>query len=107
MLAHGQGGLLNAQRLAHSLGANWHSFIRYPDLMSDLLLVLRLSPWARNAGKRLVKSPKPYVRDTGLLHALLGPGSLNDVLAHPVASASWEGFVTEALVAAAPSATHP
>jgi predicted AAA+ superfamily ATPase len=106
MLAHGQGGLLNAQRLAHSLDANWHSVMHYLDLMCDLLLVRRLSPWARNEGKRLVKSPKVYVRDSGLLHTLLGLGSLNDVLGHPVAGASWEGFVIEALIAAAPTATR-
>lgn len=106
MLAHGQGGLLNAQRLAHSLDANWHSVMHYLDLMCDLLLVRRLSPWARNEGKRLVKSPKVYVRDSGLLHALLGLGTLNDVLGHPVAGASWEGFVIEALIAAAPTATR-
>lgn len=106
MLAHGQGGLLNAQRLAHSLDANWHSVMHYLDLMCDLLLVRRLSPWARNEGKRLVKSPKVYVRDSGLLHSLLGLGSLNDVLGHPVAGASWEGFVIEALIAAALTATR-
>jgi uncharacterized protein len=102
MLAHGQGGLLNAQRLAHSLDANWHSVTHYLDLMCDLLLVRRLPPWQRNEGKRLVKSPKVYVRDSGLLHALLGLKNLNDVLGHPVAGASWEGFVIEALIAAAP-----
>ncbi len=106
MLAHGQGGLLNAQRLAQSLDKNWHSVMHYLDLMCDLLLVRRLTPWARNAGKRLVKSPKVYVRDSGLLHALLGLGSLNDVLGHPVAGPSWEGFVIEALIAAAPAATR-
>ncbi len=106
MLAHGQGSLLNAQRLAQSLDANWHSVTHYLGLMCDLLLVRRLSPWARNEGKRLVKSPKIYVRDSGLLHALLGVGTLNDLLGHPVAGPSWEGFVIEALIAAAPMATR-
>lgn len=106
MLAHCQGGLLNAQRLAQSLDKNWHSVMHYLDLMCDLLLVRRLPPWARNAGKRLVKSPKVYVRDSGLLHALLGLGSLHAVLGHPVAGPSWEGFVIEALIAAAPTATR-
>jgi uncharacterized protein len=106
MLAHVQGGLLNAQRLAQSLDADWHTVTRYLDLMCDLLLVRRLSPWQRNEGKRLVKSPKVYVRDSGLLHALLGLKNLNDVLGHPVAGASWEGFVIEALIAAAPLGTR-
>jgi len=107
MITHGQGGLLNAQCLAHSLDANWHSVMHYLDPMSDLLLVRRLSPWARNEGKSFVKSPKVYVRDTGLLHALRDLGTLNDVLGHPVAGASWERFVIEAPIAAAPSATRP
>jgi uncharacterized protein len=106
MLAHVQGGLLNAQRLAQSLDADWHTVTRYLDLMCDLLLVRRLAPWQRNEGKRLVKSPKVYVRDSGLLHALLGLKNLNDVLGHPVAGASWEGFVIEALIAAAPQGTR-
>jgi uncharacterized protein len=106
MLAHVQGSLLNAQRLAQSLDADWHTVTRYLDLMCDLLLVRRLAPWQRNEGKRLVKSPKVYVRDSGLLHALLGLKNLNDVLGHPVAGASWEGFVVEALIAAAPQGTR-
>lgn len=100
MLAHTQGGTLNAQRLAQSLDANWHSVMHYLDLMCDLLLVRRLPAWASNEGKRLVKSPKIYVRDSGLLHVLLGLHSLDAVLGHPVAGASWEGFVIEALLAA-------
>ncbi len=106
MLAHGQGSLFNAQRLAHSLDANWHSVTHYLDLMCDLLLVRRLQPWTQNEGKRLVKSPKVYVRDSGLLHALLGLKNLDDLLGHPVAGASWEGFVIEALIAAAPQETR-
>ncbi len=107
MLAHSQGATLNAQRLAKSLDANWHSVMHYLDLMCDLLLVRRLAPWARNQGKRLVKSPKTYVRDSGLLHALLGLHELNDVLGHPIAGASWEGFAIEALIAAAPMGVQP
>ena len=106
MLAHVQGSLLNAQRLAQSLDADWKTVTRYLDLMCDLLLVRRLPPWQRNEGKRLVKSPKVYVRDSGLLHALLGLKNLNDVLGHPVAGASWEGFVIEALISAAPQGTR-
>ncbi|HXC25388.1 MAG TPA: ATP-binding protein [Gemmatimonadaceae bacterium] len=102
MLAHTQGGLLNAQRLASSLGVNWHTAQHYLDLMVDLLLVRRLQPWARNTGKRLIKSPKIYVRDPGLLHTLLNIPTAYDLLGHPVAGASWEGYAIEALIAAAP-----
>ena len=102
MLAHSQGGLLNAQRLAASLGVTWHTVAHYLDIMVDLLLVRRLQPWAANAGKRLVKSPKIYVRDSGLLHCLLNLPTLDDVLGHPVAGPSWEGHAIEAILAAAP-----
>ena len=71
----------------------------------DLLLVRRLPPYHRNVGKRLVKSPKTYVRDSGLLHALLGIGDLDALFGHPVIGASWEGFVIENLLAAAPPGT--
>jgi hypothetical protein len=104
MLAHSQGGLLNAQRLAASLGVAWHSAAHYLDLMVDLLLIRRLQPWSSNEGKRLVKSPKIYVRDSGLLHALLNLPTLHDLLGHPVAGESWEGHAIEAILAAAPSA---
>ncbi len=101
MLAHGQGGIVNAQRLAQSMDANWHSVTHYLDLMCDLLLVRRLPPWTRNEGKRLVKAPKVYVRDSGLLHSLLGLNDIEAILSHPVAGLSWEGFVIEAMIAAA------
>ena len=106
MLAHVHGGLLNAQQLAGSLGVAWHSASHYLALMEDLLLVRRLQPWAANTKKRLVKSPKIYMRDSGVLHALLGLRSFDDVLAHPVAGASFESFVIEALIAAAPDGTR-
>ncbi len=105
MLAHSHGNLLNAQRLAQSLGTSWHTAGHYLDLMSDLLLMRRLQPWSANTGKRLVKSPKIYLRDSGLLHALLNLTTLDDVLGHPVAGASWEGFAIEALIAAARAGT--
>ena len=78
---------------------------RYVDLLSDLLLVRRLQPFHRNSGKRLVKSPKVYVRDSGRVHALLGLCTFNDVAGHPVSGASWEGMVIENLLAAAPERT--
>ena len=105
MLAHHQGGLLNASELARSLGVSVPAVTRYVDLLSDLMLVRRLSPYFANVGKRLVKSPKAYIRDSGVLHSLLGLGTLDDVLSHPVAGASWEGFVIENLTAAAPFGT--
>jgi len=105
MLAHGQGTLLNASRLASALQVSAPTVQRYIDLLADLLLVRRLPPFFRNVGKRLVKSPKVYVKDSGLVHALLGLKTANDVAGHPVAGASWEGFVIENLLAAAPERT--
>lgn len=80
MLAHNQGGLLNAAALARGLGVDGKTIARYLDLMVDLLLVRRLQPWHRNVGKRLVKSPKVFVRDSGIAHALLGLASREDLL---------------------------
>ncbi len=107
MLAHTQGGLFNGHRLAQSLGVGWHAASHYLGLLVDLLLVRRLPPWTANVGKRLVKSPKIYLRDSGLLHSLLNLPTLNDVLGHPIAGASWEGFAMEAIIAAAPDGTKP
>lgn len=105
MLAHNQGGLLNASRLATALMISAQSATRYIDLLVDLLLVRRLRPFHRNAGKRLVKSPKVYVRDSGIVHALLGIPDHNALAGHPVVGASWEGFVIQNLIAAAPDRT--
>lgn len=98
MLAHEQAGLLNSSKLARNLGVDGKTINNYLDLLVDLLLVRRLQPWHKNAGKRLVKSPKVYVRDTGIIHALLGLKDTEDVLAHPIVGASWEGFVIENLL---------
>lgn len=105
MLAHGQATLLNASRLASALAVSAPTVTRYIDLLSDLLLVRRLLPFHANIGKRLVKSPKVFVRDSGLVHALLGLEDMNDLAGHPVVGASWEGFVIENLLAAAPTRT--
>jgi len=102
MLAHLQGQPLNAARVAAGLGVSGQTVARYLDLLVDLLLVRRLEPWSGNVGKRLVKSPKVYVRDSGIVHALLGLETLEDILGHPVAGASWEGMVIESLIGAAP-----
>ncbi|MBU6367100.1 MAG: ATP-binding protein [Gemmatimonadetes bacterium] len=101
MLAHAQGTTLNKARLAGSLELSAPTVGRYVDLLEQLLLVRRLQPWSGNTGKRLVRTPKVYLRDSGLLHALLGLTRLDDVLSHPVAGASWEGFAVEQLISAA------
>ncbi|MFK7943990.1 MAG: ATP-binding protein [Paracoccaceae bacterium] len=106
MLAHTQGGLLNASALARGLGVDGKTVGAYLDLMVDLLLVRRLPPWAGNVGKRLVKSPKVYIRDSGLVHALLGIETRDDLLGHPVVGGSWEGFVIEAVIMASPEGTR-
>ncbi|HET9769133.1 MAG TPA: ATP-binding protein [Thermoanaerobaculia bacterium] len=106
MLAHQQGGLLNAATFARSLAVDGKTVAAYLDLLVDLLLVRRLLPWHGNVRKRLVKSPKVYVRDSGLVHALLGIGDREGLLAHPVAGGSWEGLAIETLIAAAPNGTE-
>ena len=105
MLAHRQGGLLNASALAQSLGVSSPTVSRYVDLLVDLMLVRRLQPYFANVGKRLIKTPKIYIRDSGIVHSLLGLRTLEDVLSHPVAGPSWEGFVVENLLSAAPFGT--
>lgn len=102
MLAHHQGGLLNTAQFARNLGVDAKTAASYLDLLADLLLVRRLPPWHANLGKRLVKSPKVYVRDSGLVHALLAIPDKEALLAHPVVGNSWECFVVENLLAAAP-----
>jgi hypothetical protein len=106
MLAHSQGGLLNAAQLARSLAVDGKTVARYLDLMVDLLLVRRLHPFHANVGKRLVKSPKVYVRDSGITHALLGIADGDSLFGHPVAGTSWECFVIENLLAVAPEKTQ-
>ena len=105
MLAHAQGTPLNASRFATSLSVSSPTVARYIDLLVDLLLVRRLQPFHANLGKRLVKAPKIYVRDSGLLHALLAVPTRNALYDHPIVGASWEGFAIEALVNCAPAWT--
>ena len=106
MLAHSQGGLFNASQLARGLGVTGKTVSGYLDLLVDLLLVRRLPPMHRNVGKRLVKSPKVYVRDSGLVHTLLGIEKMDSLLGHPVVGLSWEGFAIENLMAVAPEETR-
>ena len=104
MLAHHQGELLDLSKLAAALAISGQSVSRYIDLLCDLMLVRRLPAWHGNVGKRLIRSPKVYVRDSGLVHALLGLSNWDALLGHPVAGSSWEGFVLEQLINAAPQA---
>ncbi len=103
MLAHNQGTTINASQLANNLDISSVTVARYLDLMVDLLLVRRLKPWISNIGKRLVKTPKVYVRDNGLTHTLLNISNYNDLLGHPIIGTSWEGFVIENIMAVIPS----
>ena len=105
MLAHCQGGVFNAAQIARSLAVDGKTVARYLDLMVDLLLVRRLRPFHANVGKRLVRSPKVYVRDSGVTHALLGIADREALFGHPVSGTSWEGFVIENLIAAVPDRT--
>jgi predicted AAA+ superfamily ATPase len=94
--------MLNASELGRALETSTQSVTRYIDLLSDLLLVRRLPPYHTNVGKRLVKSPKVYVRDSGLLHALLGLETPEQLAGHPIVGVSWEGFVIETLLSVLP-----
>lgn len=107
MLAHNEGTVLNAAHLGRNLDVSGVTIGRYLDLMTDLLLVRRLKPWTFNVGKRLVRSPKIYVRDSGITHALLNIGSYNELLGHPVVGGSWEGFVIENILSVAPARVQP
>jgi uncharacterized protein len=107
MLSHNQGGLLNAANIARGLGVSGATVGNYLDLMVDLLLVRRLPPRLANVGKRLVRSPKVYVRDSGILHALLGIADKEALLGHPVVGASWEGMTIENLIALAGEEAEP
>ncbi len=106
MLAYEQGEMVRTEKLAGSLALSGQTVGRYIDLLSDLLLVRRLRPWHKNSKKRLVKTPKVYCRDSGLVHALLNLTTLKDVLRHPVAGHSREGLVIENLLAVAPPRTQ-
>ena len=99
MLVHVQGSPLNMAALARNLGVDGKTVANYLDLMVDLLLVRRLTPWHRNVNKRLVKRPKAYLRDSGIAHALLNLSTQEAILSHPAIGGSWEGFVIENLLA--------
>ena len=107
MIAHQQGCQLNVVQLAGSLDLSPRSTKRYIELLEDLLLVRTLRPWFSNIGKRLVKTPKVYIRDSGLMHTLLGLASMEDLLGHAAYGTSWEGFVLENLLNILPEDASP
>lgn len=102
MLAHSQGTNINASKLASNIEVSSVTVARYIDLLVDLLLIRKIQPYTANIKKRLVKSPRIYVRDSGITHALLNIGSYNDLLGHPVVGKSWEGFVIENIASVLP-----
>jgi predicted AAA+ superfamily ATPase len=95
MLAHAQGGLANASQLGAALGVSFQTIQRHLDVLERIFLLRRLPPYFRNVGKRLVKAPKLYLRDSGLVHHLLGIRTLEELESHPIRGASWETFVIE------------
>jgi uncharacterized protein len=103
MLAHSQGGQVNTAQLGANLDISLPTAKRYLELLEDLLLIRTLRPWSGNIGKRLVRTPKVYIRDSGLTHALLNITTPEDLLGHPVVGASWEGFVVENLLSCLPA----
>ena len=100
MLAHWHGQTWNASELGRSMSANDKTVRRYLDVLTGTYMVRQVQPWFENLAKRQVKSPKIYLRDTGLLHALLGTGNEDALLSHPRVGASWEGFAIEQVLAA-------
>jgi predicted AAA+ superfamily ATPase len=107
MLAHNTGTILNIEHYARSLGVSGPTAKRYLDFLEAAFLVRRLSPWFTNSSKRLVKSPKMYVRDSGLVHTLCGVHTPSDLPGHPVVGGSWEGYVVEEVVRALPPGVRP
>jgi len=105
MLAHSQGSIINASQLSRSLMLSAKTVTSYVDLFTDLLLVRKIPPYYANIKKRMVKSPKVYIRDSGLLHGLLGIRDFENLLGHPIIGNSWEGFVLENLINCSPVGT--
>lgn len=99
MCSHNQGQLLNRSKLGESLGASYHTIQNYLDLFEQLFVVRSLQPYFPNLKKRMVKSPKIYIRDSGLVHSFLGIEDINDLLGHPVFGSSWEGYCIENILA--------
>ncbi len=106
MCAHSHGQNLNTSKISGSLGTSHHTVRKYIDILAETFLLRILPPYEANIKKRLIKSPKIYLRDSGLLHALLDIETQNDLLGHPILGASWEGFVVENIIAATPDWHH-
>jgi len=102
MCAHNQGQLLNSSKLAESLGVSYHTIRNYIDLLEQTFVVRTLKPYEPNVKKRIIKSPKVYIRDSGLLHSLLEIEDFNELMGHPVFGASYEGFVMENIISELP-----
>ena len=107
MLAHSQGTNINAAKFASNLDVSSVTVARYIDLLVDLLLIRKIQPYTVNIKKRLIKSPRIYVRDSGITHALLNIGSYSDLLGHPIIGKSWEGFVIENIISILPPRVRP
>ena len=104
MIAHSHGQIWNGSALSRSFGVSEKTVKRYLEILEGTFLLRTLPPWHDNLGKRLVKSPKVYIRDSGILHALLGIDTMDALLSHPIAGASWEGFALESVRARFPEA---
>lgn len=102
MLAHSHGQILNSSRLGESIGVSHTTIRSYLDILSQTFMIRLLQPFHANVKKRLIKSSKVYIRDSGILHSLLGIGNKNDLFGHPVFGSSWEGFSLENILAAYP-----
>ncbi len=107
MLAHLQGQLLNASRIAASMQVSTTAIMHYLDILQHTFMLRRLQPFHQNSGKRLIKSPKTYLRDSGLLHALLGIQTMDELLSHPIAGPSFEGWALEQVLAVVPPSWKP
>lgn len=107
MIASSQGSLLNAEKFAKSLGVSRTTIVRYIEFLEGAFVIRQLRPWSANLKKRLVKSPKVYLRDTGLVHALLGIENYENLLNHSIIGSSWEGFVVEQIANHLPSSYTP
>lgn len=107
MLAHSQGGVMNVSALSRNLDLDGRTINFYLGLLENLLLLRKLKPWYKNTGKRLVKSPKICIRDSGIVHELLGISTMDHLLGHPVVGGSWEGFCIENIMSCVPARTEP
>ena len=106
MLAHCQGQLFNSSRLAASLGVASATTRRWLDVLTDTFMLRQLQPWLPNIGKRVIKTPKTYVRDSGILHRLLGIETVEQLVSNPICGHSWEGFVIEQIASLMPFRTE-